>query len=122
MSLQTPQDLALQITVPNDKPGAAPLISSERRITPSWTVEQLKTKLEPITGIPASSQSLRTRGIDGTYITLDDESSLVGDARYGLRRGAEIEVRLTPSTLFLHSCLLLDLRPPPPLPPTTMVC
>jgi tubulin-specific chaperone B len=93
MALQTPQDLALQITVPADSPNAPPLISSERRITPSWTIEQLKSKLEPITGIPATSQSLRTRSIDGSYIALSDEDSLVGDARYGLRRGAEIEVR-----------------------------
>lgn len=94
MSLQTPHDLPLQITVPADAPNAPPLISSERRITPSWTIEQLKTKLEPITGIPATSQSLRTRGIDGSYISLSDEQSLVGDSRYGLRKGAEIEVRL----------------------------
>lgn len=32
--------------------------SSERRITPSWTITQLRTKLEPITGIPPSSQKL----------------------------------------------------------------
>lgn len=93
MSLQTPHDLPLQITVPGTSPSAPPLVSSERRITPSWTIEQLKTKLEPITGIPASSQSLRTRGIDGSYIALSDEDSLVGDPRYGLRRNAEIEVR-----------------------------
>ncbi|KAK2069782.1 hypothetical protein P8C59_004331 [Phyllachora maydis] len=32
--------------------------SSERRVTPSWTIRQLRTKLEPITGIPPSSQRL----------------------------------------------------------------
>ncbi|ORY64078.1 tubulin cofactor B [Pseudomassariella vexata] len=32
--------------------------SSERRITPSWTITQLKAKLEPVTGIPPSSQRL----------------------------------------------------------------
>lgn len=35
--------------------------SSERRITPSWTIAHLKTKLEPITGIPPSSQKLTLR-------------------------------------------------------------
>jgi len=32
--------------------------SSERRITPSWTITQLKAKLEPITGIPPSCQRI----------------------------------------------------------------
>lgn len=35
--------------------------SSERRITPSWTIAHLKTKLEPVTGIPPSSQVLSLR-------------------------------------------------------------
>lgn len=35
--------------------------SSERRITPSWTIAHLKTKLEPVTGIPPSSQKLTLR-------------------------------------------------------------
>lgn len=93
MSLQTVQDLPIQITVPGDSPSAPPLVSSERRVTPSWTIGQLKAKLVPITGIPANSQSLRTRSIDGSWVALDDDESLAGDARYGLRRGAEIEVR-----------------------------
>ncbi|KAM3423213.1 hypothetical protein BST61_g663 [Cercospora zeina] len=32
--------------------------SSERRISPAWTVGQLKARLEPITGVPASCQRL----------------------------------------------------------------
>lgn len=32
--------------------------TAERRITPSWTISQLKTKLEPMTGIPPSSQQI----------------------------------------------------------------
>lgn len=35
--------------------------SSERRITPAWSIAHLKTRLEPITGIPASAQKLRLR-------------------------------------------------------------
>jgi tubulin-folding cofactor B len=32
--------------------------SSERRITPSWTIAHLKSRLEPITGVPAACQRL----------------------------------------------------------------
>jgi hypothetical protein len=32
--------------------------SSERRITPSWTISQLKSKLEPVTGVPPSAQEI----------------------------------------------------------------
>jgi tubulin-specific chaperone B len=99
MSFETAQDIPLQITVPGDTPSAPPLISSERRITPSWTISQLKTKLEPITGIPSTSQSLRTRALDGSWIALSDDNSLVGDSRHGLHRGAEIEVRSHPLIL-----------------------
>jgi tubulin-folding cofactor B len=35
--------------------------SSERRINPSWTISQLKSKLLPITGIPPASQQLTLR-------------------------------------------------------------
>lgn len=31
---------------------------SERRISPSWSIAHLKDRLEPITGVPASSQRL----------------------------------------------------------------
>lgn len=50
MSMQTAGDIPLQITSHN--------ASTERRITPSWTIGQLKAKLEPITGIPPLSQRL----------------------------------------------------------------
>jgi tubulin-specific chaperone B len=98
MALQTPTDIAVQITVPNDNnPSGPPLLSAERRITPSWTVSQLKTKLEPITGIPASAQYLRTTSFptDNSWISLADESSLLSDSRYGLHKGSQIEVHDT---------------------------
>lgn len=96
MSLTTQLDISVQIIVPNDtSPGSPPLLSAERRITPSWTISQLKDKLVPVTGIPSTSQSLRTKSLDGTWITIDDESSLVGDARYALRKGSEIEIQDT---------------------------
>ena len=100
MALQTLADITVQIIVPNDaNPSAAPLLSAERRMTPSWTISQLKTKLEPITGIPASSQSLCTKSLlDGAaIINLEDDGALLSDPRYALRRGSEIQV--------------LDLRP-----------
>ncbi|TVY39725.1 Cell polarity protein [Lachnellula subtilissima] len=50
MSMQTAGDIPLQVTSEN--------ASSERRITPSWTIGQLKAKLEPVTGIPPLSQKL----------------------------------------------------------------
>ncbi|KAG0648075.1 Altered polarity 11 [Hyphodiscus hymeniophilus] len=50
MSLQTAGDIPLLVTSSNS--------SSERRITPSWTIGQLKARLEPVTGIPPLSQKL----------------------------------------------------------------
>lgn len=35
--------------------------SSERRVTPSWTVAHFKGRLEPITGIPATCQRLHLK-------------------------------------------------------------
>ncbi|KAJ6789027.1 hypothetical protein PWT90_09917 [Aphanocladium album] len=39
--------------------------SSERRITPSWSIDTFKTKLEPITGIPPSAQRLSLKSAKG---------------------------------------------------------
>ena len=50
MALQTARDVSMLIRSENS--------SSERRITPSWTIAHLKTKLEPITGVPSSCQKL----------------------------------------------------------------
>lgn len=50
--------------------------SSERRLNPSWTISQLKAKLESVTGIPASAQALTLRLPDrpqGTSISAEDE-------------------------------------------------
>ena len=52
-TLTTTRDIPLIIT--------SAASSSERRITPSWTIAHLKTKLEPVTGIPPSSQKLTLR-------------------------------------------------------------
>ncbi len=51
--------------------------ASERRITPSWTIGQLKAKLEPITGIPPLSQklSLKISGREQIPIEATDEEN-----------------------------------------------
>ncbi|KAK1772625.1 cell polarity protein alp11 [Phialemonium atrogriseum] len=51
--------------------------SAERRITPSWTISQLKTKLEPITGVPPSSQRifLKTSTNERIAIEAPDEET-----------------------------------------------
>ena len=51
--MQSARDIPLIIT--------SAASSSERRITPSWTIAQLKAKLEPVTGIPPSLQKLLLR-------------------------------------------------------------
>jgi len=78
-------DIPLLITSPNS--------SSERRITPSWSIAHFKTRLEPITGIPASSQklTLRVGTQDGTAIEADDEEKTQLSA-FPLQAYAEINV------------------------------
>ena len=67
--------------------------SSERRITPSWTIAQLKAKLEPVTGIPPTSQRLVLRTSDQTEqiieATNEDEVQIW---RWPLTEYAEIHV------------------------------
>lgn len=53
MATMSAADVPLLITSENS--------SSERRISPAWTIAQLKGRLEPVTGIPASSQKLSIR-------------------------------------------------------------
>ena len=103
MSLQSAPDIPLTITVPGPSPTSPPLLSAERRISPSWTIGQLKAKLEPVTGIPPGAQRLRTRGFDGNWIAVEGEEMLVSDREWsaGVRRGGEIEVSMRlPCPLF----------------------
>ncbi|KAH8820515.1 CAP-Gly domain-containing protein [Xylogone sp. PMI_703] len=84
-------DIPLQITSDN--------ASSERRITPAWSIGQLKAKLEPITGIPPLSQKLTLKLSGQQSIPLeaaDEENTQVGS--FPLAPYAEIHVT--------------DLRPP----------
>ncbi|KAF2274176.1 uncharacterized protein EI97DRAFT_468890 [Westerdykella ornata] len=67
--------------------------SSERRITPSWTIAFLKSRLEPITGIPAGSQqlTLRVGSQDAIPVTAADEENTQLSA-FPLQPYAEITV------------------------------
>ncbi|KAI9815729.1 MAG: hypothetical protein M1827_002125 [Pycnora praestabilis] len=83
--MRTTHDIPLQITSENS--------GSERRITPAWSISQLKTKLESVTGIPPSSQrlTLRLPNQQGIIIEAPDEEG-VQLARYPLQPYAEINV------------------------------
>ncbi|KAF3002903.1 hypothetical protein E8E13_002080 [Curvularia kusanoi] len=85
MSLQSAADVPLLISSPNS--------SSERRISPSWSIAHLKNRLEPITGVPASSQqlSLRVGSQDAVPITAQDEEQ-ARLAQFPLQPYAEIIV------------------------------
>ncbi len=52
--------------------------AAERRITPAWSIAQLKAKLEPITGIPPSCQQIFLRTSAGEKIPVEaqDEESV----------------------------------------------
>lgn len=94
MSLQTAADVPLFISSPNS--------SSERRITPSWSIAQLKTRLEPITGIPATSQQLTLRLPSHETVAIaaaDEEQTQL--AAFALQPYAEITVSRLSSSLFL---------------------
>lgn len=69
--------------------------SAERRITPSWSIAQLKTKMEPITGIPPSSQRITLKTLTNETIPLeaaDEETTYLQS--YPLAPYAEFQVRL----------------------------
>jgi hypothetical protein len=87
MSMQTAGDIPLKITSENS--------SSERRITPSWTIGQLKAKLEPVTGIPPLSQKLTLKLGSHQSVPLeaaDEENTQLGS--FPLAPYAEIHVSL----------------------------
>ncbi len=72
----------------------SPAASSERRINPSWTISQLKAKLEPITGIAPSLQTLTLRlpdRLDGVVISTGDED-LTEIGSWSLAPYAELHV------------------------------
>ena len=68
--------------------------SSERRITPSWSVSQLKARLEPITGIAPSAQklSLCSPGQEGAYSIEAEDEDKTQLAKWPLVPYAELKV------------------------------
>ena len=69
--------------------------SSERRITPSWTIDTFKTKLEPITGIPPSAQRLSLKASKAAAAVpleaADEENTYLSS--FALTAYGEIHVR-----------------------------
>lgn len=66
---------------------------SERRITPSWTIGQLKAKLEAVTGIPPLSQRLviNSKGSGSVVVEALDEEN-VQISNFPLSPYAELHV------------------------------
>jgi len=62
--------------------------SSERRISPEWSIDHLKSRLEPITGIPASAQRLRLGS--RTIEAADEESTLL--SAFDIQPYAQLQV------------------------------
>lgn len=88
--------------------------SSERRITPSWTISQLRAKLEPITGVPPSSQRITLETSTGDQISIeaaDEENTHL--SRFPLVAYAELHVskaaaRLADPTSATNVCHIKD--------------
>ena len=104
--LSTPSDITVIISTPQTSSSSPSSSSSsglatERRITPTWTVMQLKSKLETMTGIPPTSQRLRVKVPGRADRWVDDDVSTVGE--WGLlKKGCEIEV--FPTLSLLDAC------------------
>lgn len=89
--------------------------ASERRITPSWSISQLRAKLEPITGIPPSSQllSLHTGTTKVTIEAPDEDSTRL--SIFNLTPYAELHVSISLPRR-LAACRLARMPAPPPTP------
>lgn len=82
--------------------------AAERRITPSWTISILKTKLETVTGIPPGSQrlSLKLPGQDKVFIEANDEDNTLV-SNWALAPYAELHVSETrPAFIIIFSSCL----------------
>ena len=85
--MTTTADVPILITSENAR--------SERRISPAWTIAQLKGRLEPITGIPAFSQRLTLKVAswpDQNLQTVDEQNTQLG--AFTLQSYAELHVSL----------------------------
>ncbi|KKA27827.1 hypothetical protein TD95_003929 [Thielaviopsis punctulata] len=70
--------------------------ASERRITPSWTIDQFKSKMESVTGIPPSCQHVtyKTPGGEIVPVTAADEETATLE-RFNLNRQGELRINDT---------------------------
>lgn len=94
--MATTPDLTLLITSENS--------TSERRVTPSWTVAHFKARLEPITGIPAGCQRLSLKIASETPQPIEAANEdAVQLAAWPLQANAEIHVGL--SEFILSHCV-----------------
>lgn len=84
LNAQAMADVPLQVVSDNS--------SSERRITPAWSISTLKAKLEPVTGIPPSYQSilLKTSSQSVAVEAIDEDSTYL--ASFPLVPYAELHV------------------------------
>jgi hypothetical protein len=100
MSFQpSPTDVSVIVTTPGTATGSEPRFLTERRVTPTWTVLQLKSKLETMTGIPTNCQHLLLKAPGRADQWVDGDDSIIGN--WGLMKGCEIEVcAVFPSTSF----------------------
>lgn len=91
----TPADISVVITAASASRGASsePRFLNERRVTPTWTVNQLKGKLETMTGVPPGSQSLRVKVPGRPVQWMEGEDRRIDE--WGLVKGCEIEVGLS---------------------------
>ncbi|KAB8228705.1 hypothetical protein ETB97_010577 [Aspergillus alliaceus] len=86
----TPTDVSVLITTTTTNANSEPQFVTERRITPTWTVMQLKSKLETMTGIPPSNQKLKLKSPGHLDQWVEVDESIIGD--WGVMKGSEIEV------------------------------
>ncbi|KAJ5726519.1 uncharacterized protein N7483_007876 [Penicillium malachiteum] len=94
----TPMDISVQITNATVAKSAGPAFVTERRITPTWTVLQVKSKLETMTGVPPSNQRLLVKVPGRPDQWADGDERIIGE--WGIVKGSEIEVHDTrPQTM-----------------------
>lgn len=87
MQLSTAADVPMLVVSHNSR--------SERRISPSWTIQELQGRLEPITGIPSSSQRLSLKGPSpDQLISLENAAPDAQLGVWNLHSYTELHVRM----------------------------
>ncbi|CAL5872292.1 uncharacterized protein PFLUO_LOCUS6553 [Penicillium psychrofluorescens] len=91
----TPADISVLVSAPASGRGgeADRGFVNERRITPTWTLFQLKGKLETMTGVPPGTQRLRIKVPGRSDQWAEGDDRIISE--WGLVKGSEIEVHDT---------------------------